>query len=73
MPPPAPLVEVSAVLEVVVPPAVDSLYFWALQVDFIDGPVHRGGGHTGLQWYGRFPGSTAVNWGGYASGATGGM
>ena len=27
MPPSAPLVEVSAVLEVVVPPAVDSLYF----------------------------------------------
>jgi hypothetical protein len=72
LPPSAPLVEVSAVLEVVVPPAVDSLYFWALQVDFVDGPVHRGGGHTGLQWYGRFPGSTAVNWGGYASGAAGG-
>ena len=66
------LVEVSAVLEVVVPPAVDSLYFWALQVDFVDGPAHRGGAHTGLQWYGRFPGSTAVNWGGYASEAAGG-
>lgn len=67
MPASAPLVEVSVVLEVVVPPAVDSLYFWALQVDFVDGSVHRGGAHTGLQWYDRFPGSTAVNWGGYAS------
>jgi hypothetical protein len=72
LPPSGPLVEVSAVLEVVAPPAVDSLYFWALQVDFVDGPVHHGGGHTGLQWYSRFPGATAVNWGGYASQAEGG-
>ncbi|HET7489501.1 MAG TPA: hypothetical protein VFJ85_16360 [Acidimicrobiales bacterium] len=62
------LVEVSAVLEVVVPPAVGSLYFWALQVSFLDGATSRGGAHTGLQWNARHPGGTAVNWGGYEPG-----
>lgn len=66
------LVEVSAVLEVVVPPNVPALYFWALQVDFVDGRGIWGGGHTGLQWNRRYPGSTAVNWGGYASAERGG-
>jgi hypothetical protein len=78
----APLVEVSAVLEVLTPPEADSLYFWALQVEFEgaegrQGPgadVARplGGGHTGLQWHRAYPGSTAVNWGGYASAQRGG-
>lgn len=72
LPPSRPLVEISAVLEVVVPPAVDDLYFWALQVDFVDGPAHLGGGHTGLQWNVRHPGRTAVNWGGYATADRGG-
>jgi hypothetical protein len=58
---PAPLVEVSAVLEVVAAPAVPRLYFWALQAGFPGG----GAGHLGLQWYPAHPGSTAVNWGGY--------
>lgn len=53
-------------LEVLEPPTVDRLYFWALQADFADEagrPV--GGAHLGLQWYPPHPGSTAVNWGGY--------
>ncbi len=50
-------------------PAVDQLYFWALQVDFVD-PAGRAAGaaHLGLQWHPGHPGSTAVNWGGYRAG-----
>ena len=55
-----------AVLEVIDPPAVPSLYFWALQVSFEDRGRAAGGAHFGLQWYSAHPGSTAVNWGGYA-------
>ena len=62
------LVQVSAVLEVVVPPAVDSLYFWALQASFRDRSADRGGAHLGLQWNARHPGGRAANWGGYAPG-----
>jgi hypothetical protein len=63
-----PLVEVAAVLEVVDPPAVDRLYFWALQVSFRDQGAHRGAAHIGLQWNRNHPGNGAVNWGGYAAG-----
>jgi hypothetical protein len=68
------LVEVSATLEIIEPPRVSSLYFWALQVDFTDerGRIW-GGGHTGLQRNRRFSGGTAANWGGYASQELGGM
>lgn len=66
------LVEVSAVLEILVPPTVPALYFWALQVDFVSGGHIVGGAHTGLQWNRRYPGGTAVNWGGYASPERGG-
>jgi len=66
------LVEVSATLEVLVPPAVPALYFWAMQVDLLSGAREAGGAHTGLQWNRRYPGGTAVNWGGYASQAEGG-
>jgi hypothetical protein len=70
---PDPLVDVSAVLEIVTPPAVRDLYFWALQVDFVDeNRTSLGGGHTGLQWNPRYRNSTAVNWGGYASQRAGG-
>jgi len=62
------LVSASATLEVVVAPAVPELYFWALQVSFLDGARHRGGAHLGLQWHPSHPGSTAVNWGGYRDG-----
>jgi hypothetical protein len=64
-----PSLEVSATLEVVEPPVVSSLYFWALQVSFVDRGRRVGGAHLGLQWYDRHPGSTAVNWGGYRDGA----
>lgn len=64
--------EVSATLEVLVPPRVEALYFWALQVDLADGRGIWGGGHTGLQWNRRYPGGKAVNWGGYASSEQGG-
>lgn len=63
-----PLVEVAAVLEVVRPPTVDRLYFWALQVSFLDGEADRGAAHVGLQWNRNHPGGRAVNWGGYATG-----
>lgn len=69
---PGRLVEVAATLEVVVPPAVPRLYFWALQVGFDDGGRHRGGAHLGLQAHPSHPGGTAVNWGGYRAAADGG-
>ena len=68
----ATLVEVSAVLEVVAPPRIAALYFWALQVDFEEDGRNWGGGHTGFQWNQRFHESTAVNWGGYAAPERGG-
>jgi hypothetical protein len=61
---PEPLIEVAATLEVLLPPSVKRLYFWALQVTFASGRRLRGGGHLGLQWNARHPGGTAVNWGG---------
>jgi hypothetical protein len=54
-----------SVLEVVVPPAVAALHFWAMQVSFVERGRAGGGAHLGLQWYPPHPGSTAVNWGGY--------
>lgn len=61
-----PLLEVSAVLEVVQPPIVDKLYFWALQASFVSARGADGGAaHTGLQWNPRHPANRAVNWGGY--------
>jgi len=68
-PTPAPTLEVAATLEVVVPPVVSELYFWALQASFLDRGRRVGGAHLGLQWYSLHPGSTAVNWGGYRDGA----
>src|SRR5580765_6989789 len=65
---PRSLREVAVTLEVVEPPVVDELYFWALQVSFVDGDRHVGAGHLGLQWYPLHPGGTAVNWGGYRDG-----
>jgi hypothetical protein len=62
------LAEASAVIEVVVPPSLPKLYFWALQVGFHDGRRSVGAGHTGLQWLATDPPVPAVNWGGYDSG-----
>jgi len=56
------LVEAGVTLEVLTTPAVDHLYFWALQVAF----PGAGAAHLGLQWNDRHPGFGAVNWGGYA-------
>lgn len=68
-PAPPPATEVSVVLEVFEPPTVPRLYFWALQVSFVDHGRRVGGAHLGLQWFDRHPGGTAVNWGGYREGA----
>ncbi len=65
MPSSAPLVGVQATFEVVASPAVDHLYFWALQASFGDGVRTHGGAHLGLQWNDRHPENTAANWGGY--------
>jgi len=65
-----PLVEASVSLEIVVPPAVPHLYFWALQASFVNGTRPAGAGHLGLQWYPAHPGGTAVNWGGYDAAGT---
>lgn len=64
---PSPTVtQVAVDLCITVPPSVPRLYFWALQATFTDGVGARhGGGHLGLQWHPRHPGSTAVCWGGY--------
>lgn len=63
---------VRATLTVPKLPTTSDLYFFALQASFMEGGVARGGAHVGLQWNARHPGSTAVNWGGYESQATGG-
>lgn len=60
--------EVGATLEVVEPPRVDRLSFWALQVSFSEGGRRTGGAHLGLQHHPEYPGGGAVNWGGYRSG-----
>jgi hypothetical protein len=66
--PQVPLTEVAVTLEVVVPPIVPRLYFWALQVSFASSARLQGGAHLGLQWNPRHPGGTAVCWGGYGPG-----
>ena len=57
------LVSASVALEVLAPPVVDHLYFWAMQVMF----PGAGAAHLGLQWTHRHSGFGAVNWGGYAA------
>lgn len=57
-----------ATVTVARPPSVAALYFWALQVTFVDASgATVGGAHIGLQWHPRHPGSTAVNFGGYSA------
>lgn len=60
-----PIIAAEATLLVDADPTVADLYFWALQASFSDSSRSFGGAHTGLQWNPRFPGSRAVNWGGY--------
>ena len=71
--PSRPLQSVSATLEIVEPPSVRRLYFWALQVSFGRDRRLQGAAHLGLQWNPRHPGSTAVNWGGYGATAKAGL
>lgn len=63
-----PLAEVAATLEIIKPPTEPWLYFWALQASFRAGPRPLGAGHMGLQHHPSYPGSGAVNWGGYHHG-----
>lgn len=64
--PPEALTKVEATFEVITPPTVPKLYFWALQVSFIaEGGRRVGGAHLGLQHHPDYPYSGAVNWGGY--------
>jgi hypothetical protein len=62
---PVPLREVAVTIEVMDPPTVDELYFWALQVNFTSQGFPAGGAHVGLQHHPNYPDSGAVNWGGY--------
>ena len=71
--PQRPLQRVEATLEVLEPPAVNRLYFWAMQASFGRDRRMHGAAHLGLQWNPRFPDSTAVNWGGYGPTGTRGL
>lgn len=63
--PPEPLRSVAVTLTVEEPPVTPELYFWALQVTFLEDGRQAGAGHLGLQHHPSYPGSTAANWGGY--------
>ncbi len=63
--PEVPLASVSAILQVLVPPRVSRLAFFAVQASFWSPGSHEGGAHAGLQWNPRHPRSRAANWGGY--------
>ncbi len=52
----SPAREVAVTLEVLEPPSVDRLYFWALQASFLDASGSQGAGHLGLQWNPALPG-----------------
>jgi hypothetical protein len=63
-----PVTRASVVFELTQPPAVEQLYFWALQASFVEADgTELGAAHTGLQWNPRHPDGRAVNWGGYPS------
>lgn len=64
--PPVPLIGAEVTIEVIEPPTVPALYFWALQVNFERGGGRIGGAHFGLQYHPSYPDAGAVNWGGYA-------
>jgi hypothetical protein len=60
--------ETEVTLTVTRPPAVDHVYFWAMQASFVTASgAYRGVAHVGLQWHPSHPGKGAVNWGGYDS------
>ncbi len=60
-------VAAESTIEVLRPPTVNKLYFWAMQVSFSDQGRRGGAGHIGLQWHFDHPDKTAVNWGGYGT------
>lgn len=62
------LASVSVILEVLTPPGVDRLAFFAIQASFWSPARHEGGAHIGIQWNPRHPRNLAVNWGGYDRG-----
>ena len=66
--PDVPLASVSVILEVLKPPEVSRLAFFAIQASFWSPDRHEGGAHTGIQWNPRHPRNLAVNWGGYDHG-----
>lgn len=67
-----PLVEALATITVLKSPTINRLFFWALQVSFIEGGKTIGAGHFGLQHHPSYPSGGAVNWGGYhGAGSTG--
>ena len=66
--PDVPLASVSVTLEVLKPPEVSRLAFFAIQAFFWSPAQHEGGAHTGIQWNPRHPRNLAVNWGGYDHG-----
>ncbi len=51
-------------------PQVERLFFWALQVSFLERGKPFGAGHIGLQYHPDYPGGGAVNWGGYHGSAS---
>lgn len=65
------LTAVRATIEILEPPVVDRLYFWALQAVFAE--PDGGAAHLGLQHNRRHPGARAANFGGYSPGSDGGL
>ncbi len=65
-----PVTEVSVVARIEHAPEVERLFFWALQVSFLEGGKPFGAGHMGLQYHPDYPGGGAVNWGGYHGSAS---
>lgn len=65
------LTAVRATIEILEPPVVDRLYFWALQATFVE--PDGGAAHLGLQHNRRHPGAAAANFGGYAPSSVGGL
>ncbi len=63
--PPGAITQLAVTVEIRTPPKVETLHFFAIQASFMHKGTQAGGAHLGLQWNPRFPGSRAVNWGGY--------
>jgi len=63
--PPGSWTTAEVTIEIVEPPTVPKLYFWAMQVGFADRGRSGGAGHIGPQGGSTHPGGTAINWGGY--------